>query len=187
MPTCISGHQDLSKNARYKTSIEACKTRTILQPEQAIQILQIKLSSRRLADSGKPQRLHPSAAAKQYGISEKAVRDIWNGRTWLRETMHLDPSLAPLASRFRPPGRPRRNEKSPIGIKFLPDFDDVNMTKVRFENQDRWDGPQRLISDYFSRTFLSAAENSAGWSEALLPLPPPSSSADDPFHDDWIN
>ena len=25
-----------------------------------------------------------------YGVSEKAVRDIWTGRTWAKETWHLD-------------------------------------------------------------------------------------------------
>jgi hypothetical protein len=36
----------------------------------------------------------PSAVkiAACYGISEKAVRDIWTARTWSRETSHLDPT-----------------------------------------------------------------------------------------------
>ena len=28
----------------------------------------------------------------RYGINEKTVRDIWTGRTWLKETARLDPS-----------------------------------------------------------------------------------------------
>ncbi len=29
------------------------------------------------------------AVARAYGVSEKAVRDIWRGRTWHKETLHL--------------------------------------------------------------------------------------------------
>ena len=34
----------------------------------------------------------PSAAqlAKCYGVTDKAIRDIWTGRTWCKETRHLD-------------------------------------------------------------------------------------------------
>ena len=30
--------------------------------------------------------------AKSYGANERTVRDIWTGRTWAKETWHLDPS-----------------------------------------------------------------------------------------------
>lgn len=30
--------------------------------------------------------------ANLYGVSEKAIRDIWTGRTWAAETWHLDTS-----------------------------------------------------------------------------------------------
>ena len=33
-----------------------------------------------------------SSIAKIYSVSEKCVRDIWKGRTWLRQTCHLDVS-----------------------------------------------------------------------------------------------
>ena len=61
----------------------ALKTRAKLSEAQAIAIFQIKKSS--------PS---PSAAetAKLFCISEKAVRDIWSGRTWTKETWHLDTS-----------------------------------------------------------------------------------------------
>jgi hypothetical protein len=85
------------------SNIQACKTKVTLQEAQVIQILRFKLSN----DRPGIKKVSPSVLAKEYGISEKAVRDIWKGRTWLRETMHLDPSLAVLASRLRPPGRPR--------------------------------------------------------------------------------
>ena len=73
------------------------KTRAILSSEQAIEIFKIKLTNQTATRS---QPLSPCVVARAYGVSEKAVRDIWNGRTWLRETMHLDPIMA---ARLRPP------------------------------------------------------------------------------------
>ena len=104
-----------------KSSIQAFKTRTTLQPEQAIQILKLKLS--KPGDSKEPL---PRAIGKQFGVSEKAVREIWKGRTWLRDSMHLDPSLAALASRLRPPGRPRL-----MNDKIHRDHDSIELSEDR--------------------------------------------------------
>ena len=53
----------------------------------------------------------PSAAriAVSYGVSEKAIRDIWKRRTWARETMHLDP---PQALQQKAVGRPKGSRDS---------------------------------------------------------------------------
>lgn len=49
-----------------------------------------------------------STLAKMYGISAKSVRDIWCGRTWYRETYHMDPSKAPEMDRLlKKAGRPK--------------------------------------------------------------------------------
>jgi hypothetical protein len=55
------------------------KPRATLTEDQAVDIFKIKSSV--------------SSAVKVslcYGVSEKAIRDIWRGRTWSRETCHLD-------------------------------------------------------------------------------------------------
>jgi hypothetical protein len=59
----------------------APKPRARLTEDQAIQIFKSKLDA-------------PSASklATIYHVCEKTVRDIWTGRTWSRETCHLDPS-----------------------------------------------------------------------------------------------
>jgi hypothetical protein len=64
------------------------RPRAVLSKVQAIEIFQIKLAA---DDSMIPS---PSAecVAVTFGISEKTVRDIWKGRTWARETYHLDPT-----------------------------------------------------------------------------------------------
>ena len=54
-----------------------------------------------------------TSVANMYGVSEKAIRDIWTARTWARETWHLEPSReVVLKQAGRPKGstdsRPRR-------------------------------------------------------------------------------
>ena len=44
--------------------------------------------------------------ANMYGVSEKAIRDIWTARTWARETWHLEPSRQMVLKQAgRPKGR----------------------------------------------------------------------------------
>ncbi len=61
----------------------ALKTRAKLSQAEVIAIFQFK-------------KVYPKSSAakiaKLYRISEKAVRDIWTGRTWTNETWHLDTS-----------------------------------------------------------------------------------------------
>ena len=45
------------------------------------------------------------AVARTYKVSEKTVRDIWRGRTWHHETLHLDPPRAARADAPRSEGQ----------------------------------------------------------------------------------
>ena len=45
-----------------------------------------------------------SKVGRDFNVSEKAIRDIWSGRTWAKETSHLEPSR-PLV--LKPTGRPK--------------------------------------------------------------------------------
>jgi ribulose bisphosphate carboxylase small subunit len=71
----------------------ASKPRARLSEAQVIAIFQARASA---SSSTK--------VAMVYGVSEKAVRDIWKGRTWSKETWHLDPSR-PLQLKLT--GRPK--------------------------------------------------------------------------------
>ena len=73
----------------------ASKPRARLSEAQVVTIFQAKA-----ADS----QSTASKVAADYGVSEKAIRDIWNGRTWSRETWHLDTSR-PL--QLKQSGRPK--------------------------------------------------------------------------------
>ena len=94
-------------------STGAAKPRTVLTKEQAIEIFRL-LS---------PGRSKPTAVsiAKHFGVSEKAIRDIWNGRTWHEATLPWDSNRRPKIAlkTGRPLGRkdraPRRRKT--VGIK----------------------------------------------------------------------
>jgi hypothetical protein len=71
----------------------ASKPRARLSVDQVLTIFQARASASTA-----------TKVATVYGVSEKAVRDIWKGRTWSRETWHLDTSR-PLQLKI--PGRPK--------------------------------------------------------------------------------
>lgn len=82
------------------------RPRAILNETQAIDIFHIKLA----ANASMQARPSPVQVAFLFGISEKAVRDIWKGRTWAKETHHLDPTRqVPMQKRC---DRPRGSKGS---------------------------------------------------------------------------
>ena len=59
-----------------------------------------------------------AAVSKLYGVSEKAVRDIWTGRTWSKETWHLDKSRPlPIRKMGRPLGRKDAQPRKPRSLQ----------------------------------------------------------------------
>jgi hypothetical protein len=82
--------------------------RTRLCGDQVIQIFKSKLDLPRKSSA---------ELAKIYCVAEKTIRDIWTGRTWSRETWHLDISRTlELKKTSRPIGRrdtkPRKKRAS---------------------------------------------------------------------------
>ena len=100
-------HQPVESTEAH--SVESCqraKPRAVLTCEKAIAIFQRKLPLAK-AGSAKPCA---SAIAREYGVSEKAIRDIWTGRTWFEETASLEPTRPARAP--APPGRPKGRKDS---------------------------------------------------------------------------
>ena len=90
---------DLEPSADSKVA----KPRAILTRDQAIAIFQLRPTSE------SPSTTRASfMVARAYSVSEKTVRDIWRGRTWHRETVHLDPMR---------PARPEVSPGRPLGRK----------------------------------------------------------------------
>ena len=90
---------------------ESSKTRAKLTESDALNIYHCKGSVTSAA-----------AIAKLYGVSEKAVRDIWTGRTWSRETWHLDESRPfPTKKMGRPLGRKDSQPRKPRSLRTIPE------------------------------------------------------------------
>ena len=81
---CISANGRVTAKSRAKLVIKA-----------VIDIFKMKASDRQASSIG-----------RVYGVSEKAIRDIWSGRTWARVTWHLDQSrMLTIKQLGRPVGR----------------------------------------------------------------------------------
>ena len=102
-----------------KSRASCPKPRAILTKMQAIEIFQRSLQSSQGTHRGKAASA--SGVAREYRISEKAVRDIWTARTWSDETLHLEPNrkIRKVQPTGRPPGRrdsaPRRRQGENVG------------------------------------------------------------------------
>ena len=186
-------------DACFLPSVQACRTRVILSPEKAIQIFKIKISNE---NTTKIQKVDSQSVARTFGVSEKAIRDIWNGRTWLREIMHLDPACIAMAARLRPPGRPRGISRSAAsntasGIKGA----DHSPVRVNWEpiertvpspstprsaavTYDNYNANARMAAG--CNNFVQFVCSGGGPFPAAEAAPlPESSRADDPFQNDW--
>ena len=76
--------------------------RARLTGDEALAIFKMKSSSKMATE-----------IAAAYGLNEKTVRDIWKGRTWAKETFHLDATRSlQIKKKDRPAGckdsRPRK-------------------------------------------------------------------------------
>ena len=92
-PEPSSGEDSLCQALHH--TLEGRKSRAKLTEADALDIFHCKAHS-----------LSAASVSKKYGVSEKAVRDIWTGRTWSKETWHLDASRSrPLKKMGRPVGR----------------------------------------------------------------------------------
>ena len=80
-----------------KKRSSAAKPRAILDKTQVVAIFNLRPASSSRSKMSE-------TVARAYRISDKAVRDIWSGRTWRQETQHLDPSRP--VREAAPPGRP---------------------------------------------------------------------------------
>ena len=92
-----AGHSEMP------SEVACAKPRAVLTKQQAIDIFC-------LSTNCFPRGSRPTATsvAKAFGVSEKTIRDIWNGRTWCDETLPLDLSRQP---------KPRKKTGRPLGSK----------------------------------------------------------------------
>ena len=88
---------------------KAHRPRAILTEQQAVQIFKIKEQESPLSSPSIPL---PSATCvgREYGVSERTVRDIWKGRTWCQATS--SPKSKHQTTSDKRPGRPKGSRDS---------------------------------------------------------------------------
>ena len=90
---------------------ESSKTRAKLTESDALNIYHCK-----------GRITNAAALSKLYGVSEKTVRDIWTGRTWSKETWHLDESRPfPTKKMGRPFGRKDAQPRKSRSFRTIPE------------------------------------------------------------------
>ena len=166
--------------------------RASLTEQQVLDIYRLRPSN---AQSREAERI-----AGIYGVSEKAIRDIWNGRTWKRQTLHhaFPQSWAPP----RPRGRPK-GSKSNMRWQSMNQTQSKNGNEPDIEDIDRMydfilgkEPQSNLPRNTIEQTLTEAAFNL----QLLIHVVPATSSvippsayddkviiakSDDPFHDDF--
>ena len=159
-----------------------CKARAVLTAEQAVMIYQIKPSNQALT---KRQRISLCSVARSYGVSEKAVRDIWKGRTWLRETTRIDPGR-PLPAALRSLASALATDQVSNAAAWWDKDQTTSYANAGLATACVIDA-EVLVTGNTTRRIGSGWIGCGGrpWStDAAAPLPE-SSRTDDPFHDDW--
>ena len=79
--------------------MSSLKPRAVLTSDQAIEIFRLSMPT----ESAK-KRPTATSVARQFGVNEKTIRDIWSGRTWDDETLPLDFNRSP--KKAKKTGRP---------------------------------------------------------------------------------
>ena len=159
-----------------------CKARAVLTAEQAVMIYQIKPSNQALT---KRQRISLCSVARSYGVSEKAVRDIWKGRTWLRETTRIDPGR-PLPAALRSLASALATDQVSYAAAWWDKDQTTSYANACLTTACVIDS-EVLVTGNTTRRIESGWIGCGGrpWSsDEAAPLPE-SSRTDDPFHDDW--
>ena len=171
------------------------KPRAILNEAQAVQIFQIKVAANSF--------MRPCSSAVKiavlFGISEKAVRDIWKGRTWGSETCHMDPTRPVLIRKDvgRPKGcKDSKPRASPLqrnaGVLFGVKQQRVKSMKANIKltgtckvNQTNQLHPCQVLHGSQQRAVVSYSVDDQlhAWAEGISSP----SELIDPFRFDWVS
>ena len=132
-----------SKKQAITCGLTPVRPRAVLSKSEVIEIFNARLTLK-----------SATKVAGLYRVSEKAIRDIWTGRTWAAETWHLDmsrplkvkPSGRPLGSRDSKPRKQRQApEHSRGSVKQLTARKASNISKSACGRDDT-----RVASEEFS-------------------------------------
>ncbi len=134
--------KEISHTGTTRYTMAGRDFRCVLTKEQVIEIFRRKLIPLKAStrSGGKSCTFVATKVGKEFGVSPKTIRDIWLGRTWYRDTIHLDPTRADAADRLsRHAGRPKgAKDRNPRQRKSAVRASDTNggMSEM-YENHSR--------------------------------------------------
>ena len=120
--------------------------------------------------------------AGSFGVNEKTVRDIWSGRTWSKETLHLSDGVSKSSGSpyrmIKPKGTILKVQLATDHQALRPDQNHDRGYEIKFENiGQRYDEREHS----FDPGFTSVDEQLWKWDEAIwFDL-----CSSDPFKLDW--
>ena len=155
----LQGGESTVQSKRRELKAPHSKARAILTAEQAVKIYEIKLANH---TATKSQILSPGKVARAFGVSEKAVRDIWNGRTWLRETTRLSTPGFGMEERRSLTGLPHCPELRSASKDLCSDDCMLHRTTMEFNA-----GPNLTPEHISVQTSTAAGQNVHGWWDAV--------------------
>ena len=96
-----------------------------------------KLAAADVIDIFKLKTTFPSAkcVGRMFEVSEKAIRDIWKGRTWAKETWHLDMARLPFPRTAGQNGRKELKTKTKIALCSAGPVPELPVPALIFEPQ----------------------------------------------------
>ena len=141
--------------------------------------------------------LSAKLVGQYYNVSTKTVRDIWNSRTWYRETHHLEPSRSDAKERLsKRPGRPKGSKDRKPRVRKMFSLssraDCVDPGPQQPANKGTINDParqQNIVYDSCSAvswtnpTSLRTHDSAPSWT--VRPIVDACANFGDPFHDDW--
>jgi hypothetical protein len=135
-------------------ALDRLKSRATLTEAQVLTIFRMKETA-----------ISTSCLAKHFGVHVKTVRDIWSGRTWSRETWHLDPERIVRPKNVgRPKGRkdsrPRKRQSKIRGsVSNMTDlYSDIRSTALEI-GMHRYSTQQFQQQPYNARPVLQYHTN----------------------------
>ena len=153
--------------------------RAILSQEQAIQIyqrLQRKISDANDFSTAK-------LMAHTYGVSVKTIRDIWNRRTWTKETQHLwGPTDTRKIRRKKIAASPKTSSDKIFSEHQFDPSCILNRPVYHLapaDTSDNYENASRRVFDQCSERDCPVPQQAIPNAQRF------DFHAEDPFHDDW--
>ena len=173
---------------------------TVLSVPQVLDIFKLK-TDKHARFTGPNGVLSAKLVGQHYNVSAKTVRDIWNSRTWYRETHHLEPSRSDAKERLsKRPGRPKGSKDRKPRVRKMFSLSSqaacVDPGQLQPANKGTINDPARqqnvvyesclAVSSTIETSQMCTDDSAPSWTiRPIVDACAAGHNFSDPFHDDW--